>query len=380
MTAPHPATTLICTGDVILDEPCPEIVLGAARPLLSGAGFVVTHVEVPHTDHGTQCVAGVPANAAPLANLAALAEAGVTVATLAGNHIFDQGPAGILDTVGELERLGIPSTGAGATLADARRPAVVERNGVRVGVLSYNCVGPPESWASAGKPGCAFVDVKTHYEPAQGMPGGPPDIYTFCTPASLAAMAADIRGLRTAADVVVVAFHKGLGHVPVVVQDYEREVSRHAVDAGADLVVSHHAHIGRGIEFYRGKAVFHGLGNFATVTRALTPAEGGTEEQRAWAIRRKQLFGFAPDPAMPTYPFHPESRNAFVARCALDGTGIREFGFVPCWIDESARPVPAKRREGGAKIAAYVERISREAGFSTHFEWRDDDIVVVTPD
>ncbi len=379
MTRSSPVATLICTGDVILDEPDPGSLLAPASPMLSKASVVVAHVEVPHTDRGTQCVAGIPASGAPLANLTALAQAGVTVATLAGNHIFDQGPAGVLDTIAELDRLGVAVTGAGATLAAARLPAVVERDGVRVGVLSYNCAGPRESWASAGKAGCAFIDVKTHYEPTAGMPGGPPEIYTFSTPASLAAMTEDIQGLRTRADVVVVAFHKGLGHVPVVVQDYEREVARRAVDAGADLVVGHHAHIGRGIEYYRGKAIFHGLGNFATVTRVLTPKAGGNEEQEAWAQRRRELFGFAPDPAMPAYPFHPESRNAFVARCSLDRHGIQSVGFVPCWIDDSARPVPVNRGSGGEQIAAYVERISREAGFGTRFEWCGDDVVVVTP-
>jgi hypothetical protein len=380
MTRPRLEQTLICTGDVILDEPDPASLLAAASPLLSAASVVVAHVEVPHTDRGVQCVAGVPANGAPLANLEALAHAGVSVATLAGNHIFDQGPAGVLDTIAELDRLGIVTAGAGPTLADARRPALVESDGVRVAVLSYNCVGPRESWASAGKAGCAFIDVKTHYEPAQGMPGGPPEIYTFSTPASLAAMTEDVQAAAEQADVVVVAFHKGLGHVPVVVQDYEREVAMHAVDAGADLVVGHHAHIGRGVEFYRGKAIFHGLGNFATVTRVLTPEEGGNDEQQAWAQRRRELFGFAPDPAMPAYPFHPESRNAFVVRCSLNRHGIRSFGFVPCWIDESARPVPVSRGNGGGEIAAYVERISREAGFGTRFEWCGDELVAVTAD
>jgi poly-gamma-glutamate capsule biosynthesis protein CapA/YwtB (metallophosphatase superfamily) len=35
--------------------------------------------------------------------------------------------------------------------------------------------------------------------------------------------------------------------------------------------VGHHAHIVRGIEFYKGKPVFHGLGNGCVVTHALNP-------------------------------------------------------------------------------------------------------------
>src|SRR5690625_6984982 len=61
----------------------------------------------------------------------------------------------------------------------------------------------------------------------------------------------------------------------------------------------------RGVEVYRGRPIFHGLGNFVTVTRALSRG-GDSPERRAWAERREKLFGFRPDPAMPTYPFHPE--------------------------------------------------------------------------
>jgi poly-gamma-glutamate synthesis protein (capsule biosynthesis protein) len=168
-----------------------------------------------------------------------------------------------------------------------------------------------------------------------------------------------VLALREQVDVVVVAFHKGIGHVPVVVPDYERELGHVAIDCGADIVVGHHAHILRGVEVYRGKPVFHGLGNFVTVTRALTPASGTTAELEAWAKRRRELFGFAPDPAMPFYPFHPESRNTMIADCRVDG-GVVDAGFIPCWIDDRGRPVPGD--DGG-----YVERISRDAGFGTVF-------------
>ncbi|UCC50945.1 MAG: CapA family protein, partial [Anaerolineaceae bacterium] len=39
--------------------------------------------------------------------------------------------------------------------------------------------------------------------------------------------------------------------------------ARSAIDAGADLVVGHHAHILQGIEFYAGGVIVYGTGNFA---------------------------------------------------------------------------------------------------------------------
>jgi hypothetical protein len=185
----------------------------------------------------------------------------------------------------------------------------------------------------------------------------------------------DVLSLRETVDVAVVAFHKGIGHVPVVVPAYERELARTAIDCGADVVVGHHAHILRGIEVYRGKPVFHGLGNFVAVTHALTPDGRSAAELETWAKRRRELFGFAPDPAMPFYPFHPESRNTIVADVRLNGGRI-EAGFVPCWIDDRGRPVPVAREERGEEVAGYVERISSEAGFDTVFNWDRERVLV----
>jgi len=47
---------------------------------------------------------------------------------------------------------------------EARKPAIIERNGTRIGFLSYNCIGPMGSWATPAKPGCAWVRVITAYE------------------------------------------------------------------------------------------------------------------------------------------------------------------------------------------------------------------------
>lgn len=369
--------TVASVGDLILDEPEPYSFLAPSADLLRAADVTVGHVEVPHSTTTAQHSTDVPAPPADPAALAALAEAGFDVVTLAGNHIYDAGDAGVADTVAHARAAGLVTTGAGADLAQARTPAVVERAGLRVGVLSYNCVGPRESWATSRKAGCAYVHVLTHYELDHASPGGPPKVYTFADPDSLAAMADDVRALRQRVDVVLVSLHKGVGHTPAAVAMYEGPVARAAVDAGADAVFGHHAHIMRGVETYRGKPIFHGLGNFVTVTRALTPGDGqSSEELRAWAKRRKELYGFAPDPAMPWYPFHPESRNTTIAWCRFDTTGLVEAGFTPCWIDESGRPVPCGEGVTGERVAGYVERITRAAGLNGRFLLRGADAVL----
>lgn len=367
--------TLFFTGDLILDEPDPDSFFAPSRDLLARGDVVVGHVEVPHTRRGEERAFDVPAPPADPDHLSALPRAGVHVATLAGNHMADAGPNGIEDTVATLRRLGLATTGAGMTLDAAREPAIVDRKGVRVGVLSYNCVGPRESWASARRAGCAYVRVITHYELDYATPGGPPTVYTFAEPVSLGAMERDIAALKARVDVVVAALHKGIGHTPAALAMYERQVSRAAIEAGADIVVGHHAHILRGIEIYKGRPVFHGLGNFVTVTRALTLEQNPSPERLAWAARRRELFGFEPLADYPTYPFHPEARNAVLGVCTVGPDGI-EAGFVPCWIEPSGCPVPLRRGERGEAVASYVEAISAKAGLDATFEWRGDVVVV----
>jgi poly-gamma-glutamate synthesis protein (capsule biosynthesis protein) len=366
-----PDLTLMLTGDLILDEPEPDAFFDAVRDVLGGADLRIGHVEVPHTRRGQEGTFDVPAPPSNPDHLEALQRAGFEVATLAGNHMADAGPHGIADTIATLRGLDIATTGAGMTLADARQPAIVSRNGLRVGVLSYNCVGPRESWASARRPGCAYVHVITHYELDHASPGGPPRIYTFAEPDTLGAMEADIAALRGQVDVLVAAVHKGVGHVPAAVQMYERQVARAAIDAGADIVVGHHAHILRGIEIYKSRPIFHGLGNFVTVTRALSLEANPSPERLAWARRRRELFGFEPDPEYPTYPFHPEAKNAMLAVCEVAPDGVRA-GFIPCWIEPSGRPVPLGRDRRGEAVAGYVETITQKAGLNARFEWAGD--------
>lgn len=370
------AITMMMVGDLILDEPDPDGFFEPSRALLQSADVLIGHVEVPHTARGVEQSTDVPAPPADPAHLQALPRAGFHVVTLAGNHIADSGPPGIEDTVATLRGLGIHTAGAGMNLAAAKAPAIVERNGLRIGVLSYNCVGPRESWATSKKAGCAYVKVLTHYELDYASPGGPPLIYTFCAPESLEAMAGDIAALHAQVDVVVVSFHKGVGHIPARVEWYERQVSQAAIDAGAHVVIGHHAHILRGVEVYRGRPVFHGLGNFVSVTRALSGPAGNSPERQAWAERRQKLFGFVPDPTMPAYPFHPDSRHTMVACCHVDAQGVVQASLVPCWVDGQARPVPLGRDQRGEAMLHYLRDITMTAKLNALYAWDGERIAI----
>lgn len=81
---------------------------------------------------------------------------GVDVATLAANHLFDQGTAGFLETLDQFDRAGIPRAGAGVDLDDALAPAIVERRGLRFGFVAFNQIVGSLA-AGPAQPGVAWL-------------------------------------------------------------------------------------------------------------------------------------------------------------------------------------------------------------------------------
>jgi hypothetical protein len=353
--------TIAYVGDLMLAAEDSAEFLDDARPFLRRADVAVGHVEWPHTDRGQVCAVDIPAPAVPPAHLDALSRAGIAVATLAGNHMFDQGPFGVQDTVAGLRSRGIETCGAGADLASARRPAIVEAGGLRAGFLSYNAVGPRESWATPVKAGVAPVRVHSHYELDIASPGSRPSEHTSVDVDSAAELCADIAQLREQADIVSVSFHKGMGFVRAELAQYERPLARMAVDAGADIVIGHHAHILRGVEVYRGRPVFHGINHFAPAyTDATNPL--GNHGNRPRPRRAPSIDFFQPDTSVANFPFPVESRHTMIAVVVADTAGVLEAGFVPCYLDRRSRPVPFGGADRGGETTDYIRAITAEAG------------------
>jgi poly-gamma-glutamate capsule biosynthesis protein CapA/YwtB (metallophosphatase superfamily) len=368
--------TMLSVGDLILFHPDSKSLFALVAPVLRSADVVVGQGEVPFTSRGITTFAKSAFTHAPNpvcdpSNISSLSFAGFNVITIATNHIWDGGVPGIEDTIDGLQNAGIVSVGAGMNIDEARRPAIIERDGTRIGFLDYNCVGPEESWATPVKPGCAYVHIVTAYELDEPCPGAPPTVYSFAEPRSLQAMIEDIYKLRPLCDVLVVKFHKGLGFVPIKLAMYEQQVSYAAIDAGADLIMAEHAHILKGIEVYKGKAIFHGLGNFVCTLRAF-PKETA-QEIRSWV---KKLYQFEPDSENPMNVFHPEASQTIVAKCTIDDGRIYRLSYLPCLINEQDQPEILKNDERGQQVFDYVDKITREAGLNALYEWEGDEVVI----
>ncbi|QIK77809.1 CapA family protein [Sphingomonas piscis] len=347
---------IVVAGDLVLDEPDAGHWLAGIAPAVRAADLAIAHLEVPHTRRGQELQGDVPAPGAPPENVAAIAEAGFDIVTLAGNHISDCGAEGIEDTLRYLDDVGVGHAGAGANLVEARKPAFTKGDGVRIAVLSYNCVGPAIGWATEDRAGSAYLRVET----SDGSPIAPAAPLEHVSDEALQILESDIATVRGDANLVLVALHKGIVHVPARLAPYERPLAHAAIDAGADAVLGHHAHIIRGIEFRRGRPIFHGLGNACVVTSALSPAQDHPA-RREWAERRKRMFGFEPDPAYTLAPFHPEAVNAFLGRIVLTDTGEVRAGIIPVHVEAPGRPILADAQRA-SEIRNYVEKITRDAG------------------
>ncbi|MEI8408713.1 MULTISPECIES: CapA family protein [unclassified Kribbella] len=231
------ATAAARTGDV--SRP-----LRAIGPRLASADLTVLNLESTLSRAGTP-QQGSDSFAAPPGVLAGLRDAGVDVLSLANNHTGDFQQRALLDTVRLVRAGGIQPVGAGGNVAEAARPAIVERDGVRFGFLAFNAIGETPR-ATATSPGAFSLRMPPRTGPLNA--------------ADLAAVTRAIQALRPVVDVVVVLPHWGqqYTHNPVPAQ---HTVAAALTKAGADLVIGGHPHWVQSVEFPAGKVIAHSLGN-----------------------------------------------------------------------------------------------------------------------
>jgi poly-gamma-glutamate synthesis protein (capsule biosynthesis protein) len=89
----------------------------------------------------------------------ALQTAGIAAVGLANN--VNYGAAAISGSIARLDRLGIAHAGAGADLAAARAPAIVERGGLRIGFLQRSSVYWPTNHEASAR-GCGIAVIRGH--------------------------------------------------------------------------------------------------------------------------------------------------------------------------------------------------------------------------
>lgn len=215
-----------------------------------------------------------------------LQEMGIDGVTLANNHALDFGREALLDTCEVLDQAGILHTGAGKNLAAAKEPVIIEKAGVRIGVIGTTRVIPEVGWAA----GTSHPGMLSTYDAT--------------------VVLAEIKELKEHCDVVVVMVHWGIERDEKP-QEYQRTLGKQYIDAGADLVVGSHPHVLQGIEFYNGKPIVYSLGNFVF----------GSSIPRTMLLQ----VSLTKDSGKMSYRLLPGTSSAGYTRMLTDSVKLQEF-------------------------------------------------------
>lgn len=166
-------------------------------------------------------------------------EMGFDVVSLANNHIWDLGEEGLKNTIRLLEENNIKYCGAGLNIEEASKPAIIEKDGLRVAILAYCMYGNP--WmgyvelAGTNKAGVNPLDIEK--------------------------VVCDIRETKKKYDRVIVMPHWG--------KEYQYEpltkcitMAKRMVEAGADAILGSHPHHIQPLLKIRNVPVCFSMGNF----------------------------------------------------------------------------------------------------------------------
>ncbi|NEP63391.1 MAG: CapA family protein [Symploca sp. SIO2G7] len=163
----------------------------------------------------------------------ALRQGGIDIVSLSGDQTMEFGRQGLTETLEALDSAGIYRVGAGRDYQEARRPEILEVKGQRIAYFNY----APNSNDKA-MTGRAGLNIQARKDIVE-----------------------DIAALRPAVDWVVVNY-RWYGDLDVEPNEQQVNLSRAAIDAGADLVVGYHSHQLQGAELYKSRPIVYSLGDF----------------------------------------------------------------------------------------------------------------------
>jgi poly-gamma-glutamate synthesis protein (capsule biosynthesis protein) len=242
---------LVLGGDVMLGRLVKEEILaqGPRYPLgplarfMRAADLTIVNLECAITDREVEWEGAPKAFyfGAPSAAIDSLADAGVDLVSLANNHSLDFGRQGLLDTLDALTARGIAAAGAGRTLEEALAPAVVERRGVRFGMVAF-CDHQEDFAARPDAPGIAYLDLRDE----------------GCARDRIQRSLDRMRDLGV--DWPILSLHWGPN---MVWRPWPRFVrlAHAAIDMGYAALFGHSAHVFHGIELYKGCPIFYSTGD-----------------------------------------------------------------------------------------------------------------------
>jgi hypothetical protein len=312
-------------GDVLVHREDPPEVFREVREILKVPDILFANLESACTDD-PQPLSGAPSVvSAPAHNLDVYAPVGFKVMSLANN-------------------------------------AIMEAGGLRVAFLAYACMFPIGHEARSNAPGLAPMRAYNYYrEPFQAyhQPGTCPIVTTVPDLSDLEYLTEDIHRARARADIVITSFHWGDQTTFFHLTDHETRTARHCIDEGAHMVVGHHHHALRGMEWYKGKPILYGLNHFVFDLRWDWSEEGVKRFRESEIARYYKRMGYQAGPreGWPLLPFPEEARLTVLAWATADTDGISDIGFLPCRLSADGLVHPLRRGSpAGDEVVRYLQK------------------------
>lgn len=274
-----------------------------------GADLFCINLESPVTSSGTKLAGQSYHQRAAVENVGILGLIGADMVNLANDRIYDYSAAGLKDTIFNLDSAGVAYIGAGSTLEDAKTPRYLIAGGRKIAFVSALRAATKTTAPEASNTGAGLL---------------------YST--NSAYFEETIADARENADYVVVYTDWGLGN-NAVADETQVSLAHSFVDAGADIVIGCRSTVMQNVEYYEGKPIFYGLGNFwyetdrheallvkLEFTCDVAEPEADTEENTS-AVP-SELYVFDEEPVIYCMPCVQENASVRLSLGTDEGNGI----------------------------------------------------------
>jgi len=227
---------LFACGDIVNTRSKKNFVNEELKDIIQKADISICNFEAPIETKGMKPIkkAG-PHVYQSKESIEYLRNVGFNYVSLANNHIYDYGQEALENTIKELKKYDIDFVGAGIDFDEAYSTKIIEKNGIKIGLLS----------ACENEFGCLYE---------KKMRGG----YAWI----LHPIIEDrIKELKKTCDFVVLVAHAGIENIEVPIKEWRDRYKRFC-DVGVDVIIGHHPHVPQGYEKYNKSLIFYSLGNF----------------------------------------------------------------------------------------------------------------------
>lgn len=326
----HADVSITLTGDISFtwrgwstawdDVPWERNPLRPLKPIFDAADLAVGNAEAVYMARNPKYASDKWNLWVPAAGAKAFKPAGIDVVTFANNHTFDGRAAGVHETIKRLRDAGTDVIGAGASPEEARKPYIYKKG------RTCTVIIPATTKVNKRPRGDAYV---AFYPPGKQQP-----------------LVDQVAATRKAHSDCFVVVYIHWGKQFQTLPKAQRKLAHQLVDAGADLIAGHHAHVLGTVERYKGKWIAYQIGNLVMSSPWLSTRQTGV----------------------------------FRMKVAADDAGrtrLSRFEMVPVYVQRPGYyPRPAKTKEAAA-ITKLMVKWSKD--FGTKIDVQSDQTLVFTP-